>query len=102
MREEVEAICNLPTGKSPGADNIPAELIKKGGTELVTVITALCQKICETKQWPDECKRRLIIPLPKKGNPRQCGNYRTISLISHSSKIMLRVIVVFLAISFTR
>ena len=93
MREEVEeAIRSLPTGKSPGADNIPAELIKKGGSELVTIITALCQKIWETKQWPDQWTRSLIVPLPKKGNLRQCGNYRTISLISHTSKIMLRVI----------
>ena len=93
MREEVEeAIRSLPAGKSPGTDNIPAELLKKGGTELVTVITTLCQKIRETKQWPEEWTRSLIIPLPKKGNLRQCGNYRTISLINHTSKIMLRVI----------
>ena len=93
IREEVEeAIRNLPSGKSPGADNIPAELLKKGGDELVTVITAICQKIWEKKQWPDDWTRSLIIPLPKKGNLRQCGNYRTISLISHTSKIMLRVI----------
>ena len=93
MREEVEeAIRSLPSGKSPGTDNIPAELLKKGGSELVTVITTLCQKIWETKQWPEEWTRSLIIPLPKKGNLRQCGNYRTISLINHTSKIMLRVI----------
>ena len=93
MREEVEeAIRNLPEGKSPGADNIPSELLKHGGNELVTVITSLCQKIWESKQWPDEWTQSLIIPLPKKGNLRQCQNYRTISLISHTSKIMLRVI----------
>lgn len=93
MREEVEeAIRSLPEGKSPGADNIPTELLKHGGNELVTIVTSLCQKIWEAKQWPTEWTQALIIPLPKKGNLRQCQNYRTISLISHTSKIMLRVI----------
>mgnify|MGYP006273469667 CR=1 FL=1 len=93
LKEEVEeAIRSLPTGKSPGADNIPAELLKNGGEHLATVITSLCQKIWATKQWPVEWTQSLIIPLPKKGNLRQCQNYRTISLISHTSKIMLRVI----------
>ena len=64
----------------------------EGGSDLVTIVTALCQKIWEKKQWPIEWTRSLIIPLPKKGNLRQCQNYRTISLISHTSKIMLRVI----------
>ena len=93
LREEVEeAIRSLPTGKSPGADNITAELLKHGGQEMVTYVTAICQKIWEKKQWPTEWTQSLIIPLPKKGNLRQCQNYRTISLISHTSKIMLRVI----------
>ena len=93
MREEVEeAIRSLPVGKSPGADNIPAELLKNGGSPLADVVTSMCQKIWETKQWPEEWTRSLIIPLPKKGNLRLCQNYRTISLISHTSKIMLRVV----------
>ena len=93
MREEVEeAISSLPMGKAPGADNIPAELLKKGGSHVVDIVTAICQKIWETKQWPEEWTRSLIIPLPKKGNTRLCQNHRTISLISHTSKIMLRVI----------
>ena len=93
MREEVEkAIRSLPVGKSPGADNIPAELLKNGGSHLADLITTICQKVWETKQWPEEWTRSLIIPLPKKGNTRLCQNHRTISLISHTSKIMLRVI----------
>ena len=93
MKEEVEAaIRSLPVDKAPGADNIPAELLKYGGKELVALITSLCQKIWETKTWPDEWTRSLVIPLPKKGNPRKCQNYRTISLISHSSKVMLKII----------
>ena len=93
MKEEVEeAIRRLQEGKSPGADNIPAELLKHGGKATTSYVTAICRKIWETKQWPTEWTRSLIIPLPKKGNLRQCSNYRTISLISHTSKIMLRII----------
>jgi len=93
MRKEVEeAIRSLPAGKSPGADNIPAELLKHGGGCLVAVITSLSQKIWETKQWPTVWTKSLIIFLPKKGILRLCQNYRTISLISHASKIMRPVI----------
>ena len=70
-------------------NNIPAELLKYGGKELVALMTSLCQKIWETKTWPDEWTRSLIIPLPEKGNPRKCQNYRTKSLICHSSKVIL-------------
>ena len=93
MKEKVEAaIRSLPVDKAPGADNIPAELLKYGGKELVALMTSLCPKILETKTWPDEWTRSLLIPLPKKGNPRKCQNYGTISLISHSSKVMLKII----------
>ena len=93
LPEEVEkAIDQLKKGKSPGADNIPAELIQHCGPELITVLTSICQRIWKNKEWPKSWTRSLIIPLPKKGNLRACSNYRTISLISHASKIMLRII----------
>ena len=93
LKEEVEqAVRKLKGGKSPGVDNIPAELLKHGGVESTKVLTTLCQKIWDTKEWPKEWTQSLIVPLPKKGNLRQCKNYRTISLISHPSKVMLRVI----------
>lgn len=93
LREEViAAMSSLKAGKSPGVDNIPAELVRVGGRETIDVLTALCQKIWEQKKWPTEWTQSLIIPLPKKGNLRQCQNYRTISLISHPSKIMLRIL----------
>ena len=82
----------MKVDKAPGADNIPAELLKHGGKELIALMTSLFQKIWVTKTWPDEWTRSLIIPLPKKGNPRKCQNYRTISLIAHSSKVMLKII----------
>ena len=90
--EVVAAIHNLKSGKSPGADNVPAELIRHGGEGVIEAMTALCQKIWLEKKWPKEWTQSLVIPLPKKGNLKQCQNYRTISLISHPSKVMLRVI----------
>ena len=93
LKEEVEAaVRSLKIGKSPGVDNIPSELLKSGGEETVKALTALCQKIWEEKKWPKEWTQSLVIPLPKKGNLRQCQNYRTISLISHPSKVLLRII----------
>ena len=93
LKAEVEAaVRSLKPEKSPGIDNVPAELLKHGGDTTVDVLTALCQKIWEQKKWPVEWTHSLVIPLPKKGNLRQCNNYRTISLISHPSKIMLRII----------
>ena len=93
MKEEVEeAVRSLKESKSPGVDNVPAELLKHAGPELTKVLTTICQRIWETKEWPKEWTQSLIIPLPKKGNLRLCENYRTISLISHPSKVMLRVL----------
>ena len=93
LREEVEmAVRSLKAGKSSEVDNTPSELLKNGGEATTTVLTATCQKIWETKGWPKEWTQSLIIPLPKKGNLKQCQNYRTISLISHPSKIMLQII----------
>ena len=73
-------------------DNVPSELLSSGGEEAVKALTVLCQKIWNAKKWPTEWTQSLMIPLPKKGNLRQCQNYRTISLISHPSKVMLRII----------
>ena len=83
---------SLKPGKSPGVDNIPSKLLRNGGEETIKALTALCQKIWEQKKWPTEWTQSLAIPLPKKGNLRQCQNYRTISLISHPSKVMLHII----------
>ena len=93
LKEEVEAaIRHLKVGKSPGGDNIPSELIRSGGDSTASALAALCQKIWEHRKWPKEWTQSLVIPLPKKGNLRKCQNYRTISLISHPSKVMLRII----------
>ena len=72
-------------------DNVPSEMLKCGGEAVTKALIALCQKVWKEK-WPWEMTQSLVIPIPKKGNLRQCQNYRTTSLISHSSKAMLRVI----------
>ena len=89
LREEVEiAVASLKKGKSAGVDNIPAELVQAGGETM----TEICNRIWRTGEWPTPWTQSLIITLPKKGNLQLCQNYRTISLISHSSKVMLKVI----------
>jgi hypothetical protein len=90
--EVEEAVRSLKAGKSPGVDNVPSELLKHGGEATTAAMMALCQKIWEGKKWPKEWTQSLVIPLPKKGNLKLCQNYRTISLISHPSKVMLRII----------
>ena len=93
LREEVEAaVKSLRPGKSAGVDNIPAELLQAGGETMIDVLLNICNKICQTGEWPTPWTRSLVITLPKKGNLLQCQNYRTISLISHASKVMLKIL----------
>ena len=93
LKSEIEwAIKTLKDGKSPGCDNIQAEITKASGKEGLDVYHRLCTKIWETGQWPIDWRRAMFIPLPKKGDLHLCSNYRTISLISHAGKILLKVI----------
>ena len=93
LRQEVEsAIKTLKCGKAAGVDNVPAELITHGGQPVVDVLHAICNKIWETGKWPSTWTKSMIITIPKKGNLQLCNNYRTISLISHGSKVMLKII----------
>jgi len=93
LREEVEeAIRRLKNGKAAGIDNIPGELIHNGGKPVIDVLHRLCEQIWRTNAWPKQWVQYVIIPLPKKGNLRKCENYRTISLVSHPSKVLLRVL----------
>jgi hypothetical protein len=93
LLEEVRwAIKGLKHGKSPGCDEIPAELIQAGGEASVHIYHALCVKIWKSGKWPKEWKRSVYVPIPKSGDPKLCTNYRTIALISHASKILLRII----------
>ena len=93
LREEVEiAVASLKKGKSAGVDNIPAELVQAGGETMIDVLTEICNRIWRIGEWPTPWTQSLIITLPKKGNLQLCQSYRTISLISHLSKVMLKVI----------
>ena len=91
--KEVEAaVHSLKKWKSAWVDNILAELVQAGGTDVITALTTICNKVWQTGEWRTPWTRCLIITLSKKGNLQQCQNYRTISLISHPSKVMLKIV----------
>ena len=90
--EVTTAINQLKTGKSPGLDGIPAELIKSSDTAGIEALHMLCNKIWETCQWPEDWKKQEFIMLHKGGSAKECSNYRTIALISHASKVLLIII----------
>src|ERR1043165_6319637 len=93
MEAEVEwAITQISDNKAPGADEIPIELIKAAGEGITKEITTLCNLIWEKEEWPKEWGKSIFIPIFKKGDARECENYRTIALISHTSKILLKII----------
>ena len=83
---------SLKKGKSVAVDYIPVELVPAGGGDVITVLTTNCYKIWQTGEWPTLWTQSLVITLTKKGNLQQYQNYQTISLISHPSKVMLKVI----------
>ena len=75
-----------------GGDGIPVELFQILKDDAVKVLHAICQQIWKTQQWPQDWKRSVFIPIPKKGSAKECSNYHTIALISHGSKVMLKII----------
>ena len=77
--------------KASGSDEIPVELFQIL-TDAVKVLHSICQQIWKTQRWPQDWKRSVFIPIPKKGNARECLNYHTIALISHASKVMLKIL----------
>ena len=83
---------NTTTDKASGDNGIPAELFQILNNDAVKVLHSMCQQIWKTQQWPQDWKRSVVIPIPKKGNPKECSNYRTIVLISHASKVMLKIL----------
>ena len=93
LREEVEAaVRTLKMGKSAGMDNKLAKLVQAGGEAMIDSLTSICNNIWKAREWTTKLTQSLVIILPKKGNLQLCQNYRTISLISHSSKVMLKII----------
>ena len=84
---------SITTNKASGGDGIPVELFQILKDDAVKVLHSICQQIWKTQQWPQNRKRSVfIIPIPKKGNAKECSNYRTIALISHASKVMLKIL----------
>ena len=77
--------------KASGGDGIPVELFQILKDDAVKVLHSICQQIWKTQQWPQDWKRSVFIPIPKKGNVKECSNYHTIALISHASKVMLKI-----------
>ncbi|KAF7243182.1 LINE-1 retrotransposable element ORF2 protein, partial [Varanus komodoensis] len=86
------ALGSLSNNKASGGDSIPAELFKILKDDAVKVLHSICQQIWKTQQWPQDWKRSVSIPIPKKGNAKECSNYCTIALISHASKVMLKIL----------
>ena len=83
---------SITTNKASGGDGIPVELIQILKDNAVKVLYSICQQIWKTQQWPQDWKRSVFIPIPKKGNAKECSNYPTIALISHGSKEMLKIL----------
>ena len=86
------ALGSITTNKASGSDEIPAELFQILKDDAVKVLHSLYQQIWKTQQLPQDWKMSVFIPIPKKGDAKECSNYRTIVLISHASKVMLKIL----------
>ena len=83
---------SITRSKASGGVGIPLELFQILKDDAVKVLHSICQKIWKTQQWPQDWERSVFIPIPKKGNAKECSHYHTIALISHASKVMLKII----------
>ena len=86
------ALGSITRNKASGGDGIPVELFQMLKDDAVKVLRSICQQIWKTQQWPWDWKRAVFIAIPKKGNVKECPNYRTIALISHASKVILKIL----------
>ena len=86
------ALESITMNKASWGDGIPVELFQILKDDAVKVLHSICQQIWKTQQWPQDWKRSVFIPIPKKGNAKECSNYHTIALISHTSKVMLKIL----------
>ena len=86
------ALESITMNKASGGDGIPGELFQILEDDAVKVLHSICQQIWKTQQWPQGWKMAVFIPIPKKGNAKECSNYRTIALISHTSKVTLNIL----------
>ena len=86
------ALGSITMNRASGGDGIAAEVFQILKDDAVKVLHLICQEIWKTQQWPQDWKRSVFIPIPKKGNSKECSNYHTITLISHTSKLMLKIL----------
>ena len=86
------ALRSITTNKASGGDGIPVELFQILKDDVMKVLHSLCQQMWKTQQWPQDWKRSVFIPIPKKGNAKECSNYCIIARISHASKVMLKIL----------
>ena len=86
------ALGSIPMNKASGGDGVPTELFKILKDDAVKVLCTICHQIWKIQQWLQDWKRSVFIPVPKKGNAKECSNYCTIALMSHASKVMLKIL----------
>ena len=93
LESEVKwALESITMNKASGGDGIPVELFQILKGDAVKVLNSICQQIWKTQQWTQDWKRSVFIPIPKKGNAKECSNYCTVALISDASKVLLKII----------
>ena len=93
LESEVKwALESITTNKASGGDGIPVELFEVLKDVAMKVLRSICQQIWKIQQWPQDWKRSVFIPISKKCNAKECSNYQTIALISHASKVMLKIL----------
>ena len=90
--EVKQALQSITTNKASGGDGIPVELFQVWKDDAVKVLYSICQQIWKTQQWPQDWKWSVFFPIPKKSNAKECSNYHTVVLISHTSKVMLKIL----------
>ena len=86
------ALESITTNKASGGDGIPVELFQILKDDAVKLLHSICQQIWKMQQWPQDWERSVFIPIPKRGNVKECSNYCTITLISHATKVMLKIL----------
>ena len=86
------ALGSITKNKASGGNGIPAELFQIPKDVAVKMLHSICQQIWKTQQWPQDWKKSVFSPVPKKGNAKECSNYRIIALISHASKVMFKIL----------
>ena len=86
------ALESIARNKASGYDGIPVEIFQIIKDIAMKVLHSICQQMWKIQQWPQDWKSSVFIPVPRKGNPKECSNYRTIALISHASKVMLKIL----------